>query len=296
MTRRSYDADVRLNEPETSNDYIGTLLKQVFVRLSLEENHGKLLVERALGYLAAARRGLSETEVLEVLFADIEYKKQLDTASKDNNHTLPTEPPRIPVTIWFRLRSDLAPYLTERAAPGGNVLTFYHRQVAEWVKHRFVEQSEWKPHERLVDFFAKQEYFNEPLEQQRLRQSQPPYSPRRVNVRKVDELPRQRLQAHQWGDLGTLFTSLAFLEAKNEAGLTLDLAADFQATVDAMPRDEERHRILRILNQALGRAISFIARHREDYPQALFQCLWNACYSSEAVEAHDSNRSRARQQ
>ena len=33
--------------------------------------------------------------------------------------------------VWSRLSLDLEPYLTERAAPGGTVMTFYHRQVAE---------------------------------------------------------------------------------------------------------------------------------------------------------------------
>lgn len=236
---RSYDDDVQLNEPDTSTNYVTALLQQLFDRLSLEVNHGKLLVERALGYIAAARRGLTETEILEVLFADKPgYKTELDAASKRNNHTLPSDPPRIPIAIWSRLRSDLTPYLTERAAPGGNVLTLYHRQVAEWIKARFVDNASWStpdgnegkenPHGRLATFFASQDFFLESLEEQRARARRLPPTPRPANIRKVDELPWQLLEVAKlfgkddpksphWDAVADLFTDLHFLEAKAEA-------------------------------------------------------------------------------
>ncbi|MEO8497887.1 MAG: AAA family ATPase, partial [Planctomycetota bacterium] len=124
---RSYDAPTELGGS------VSELLEQLFVRLSLETNHGPMLVERALGYIAAARRGLSETEILEVLFADREFRRSILRTSIANKHQMPRRPKRIPIAIWSRLRSDLAPYLSERSAPGGNVLTLYHRQFAEWI-------------------------------------------------------------------------------------------------------------------------------------------------------------------
>ncbi len=44
-------------------------------------------------------------------------------------------------------------------------------------------------------------------------------------------------------------------------------------------------RILRLLEEALRRDIHFIARHADDYPQALFQCLWNTCWWYDCPEA-----------
>jgi hypothetical protein len=221
---RSYDELTELG------DSVPELLEQLCRRLSRPENHGESLVRFVLGYIAAARRGLSETEILEVLFADPDYKHELDEASEDNKHTLPTEPPRIPIAIWSRLRSDLAPYLTERAAPGGNVLTLYHRQVAEWVKARFVDAANWKPHGRLADFFGKQDYFLESLEDQRARARRLPPTPRPANIRKVEELPYHLLEvakqadpesknpeAKEWDAVADLLTSWQFLEAKAEA-------------------------------------------------------------------------------
>ncbi|MFO1042373.1 MAG: tetratricopeptide repeat protein [Planctomycetaceae bacterium] len=167
---RSFD------DPPQPGGSVSELLEQFFDRLSLATNHGPLLVRRALGYIAAARRGLSETEILEVLFADPDYKKQLDEASERNKHALSTVPPRIPIAIWSRLRCDLAPYLTERSAPGGNVLTLYHRQLAQWGKAHFVDGCQWNPHERLADYLATQA----------------------MTDRQVDELPWQLCEAQLW--------------------------------------------------------------------------------------------------
>jgi hypothetical protein len=221
---RSYD------EPTEPGDSAAELLQQLCQRLGGPENHGESLVRFVLGYVAAARRGLSETEILEVLFADTDYMKELDKASEDNKHTLPTKPPRIPIAIWSRLRSDLTPYLTERAALGGNVLTLYHWQVAEWVKARFVDAADWKPHGRLAEFFGKQNYFLESLDDQRARAKRLPPTPRPANIRKVDELPYHLLEAakradpesktpeaKEWGAVADLLTDWQFLEAKAEA-------------------------------------------------------------------------------
>ena len=45
--------------------------------------------------------------------------------TRDTRHELPPDAKRIPIALWSRLRYDLAPYLAEHAAPGGNVLNFY---------------------------------------------------------------------------------------------------------------------------------------------------------------------------
>ena len=43
--------------------------------------------------------------------------------------------------------------------------------------------------------------------------------------------------------------------------------------------------MLGLLEEALRRDIHFIARHAQDYPQALFQCLWNSCWWYDCPEA-----------
>jgi WD40 repeat protein len=78
-----------------------------------------------------------------------------------------------------------------------------------------------------------------------------------------------------------LLTDLKFLEAKAEAGLVFELAADFRATVAALPAGQPQGRILRLLEEALRREIHFLARH----PAALFQCLWNLGWWYDCPEA-----------
>ena len=147
---RSYDAAPQLGED------VPALLKQLIDRLSLAANHTELLVNRVLGYLAASRYGLAENEILEMLFDDDDYREVLTPKAGQVWHDLPQNATRIPIAIWSRLRFDLAPYLTERAAPGANVLTFYHRQVAEWVQEHFAKPADqsWQPHQRLADYFT----------------------------------------------------------------------------------------------------------------------------------------------
>ena len=216
----SYDPPIDIG------DGVPALLEQLFARLGRPENHGDSLVKHFLGYIAAARRGLSESEIQEVLFYDPDYKSQLDRVSQLHEHQLPADPCRIPFAIWSRLRSDLAPYLSERAAPGGNVLTLYHRQVAERVKARFVDQSIWNTHERLAGYFARQKYRFEPVEQH-LHHKTLEDSHWILNVRKLDELIWQHLQSQQFDLAGNLLQDLDFLTAKINAGLVTDLLDEY---------------------------------------------------------------------
>ena len=96
-------------------------------------------------------------------------------------------------------------------------------------------------------------------------------------------------------ELADLLHELLWLEAKNAAGLVFDLLRDFKAATDALPKTDNRHRILRLLDEALRRDIHFIARHTHDYPQGLFQCLWNSCWWYDCAESpHHSGAANAR--
>lgn len=117
---------------------VSELLENLLRRLSESREHGPL-VETATSYIASARYGLSENELLEVLFDDKEYKKWLDAATKNNCHELPEGATRIPIAIWSRLRFDLGPYLIERGAPGGTVLHFYHRHFSHAVRKCYLQ-------------------------------------------------------------------------------------------------------------------------------------------------------------
>lgn len=216
---------------------VSELLGVLFQRLGAPSNHGPTL-ECALGYIAAARRGLTEMEILEVLYQDSDYAKFLEQMTAKTGHKLPDNPKRIPIAIWSRLRFDLAPYLAEHAAPGGTVLNFYHRQVAEFVRGQFLNTplKRQQRHERLAGYFDSQDYFLESLEEQRAVTCPLPPKQGQANFRKADELLWQLYSCGRKTALAELLTSGEFVKMKLAAKMMYDLAADYERGME-LPED-----------------------------------------------------------
>ena len=188
---------------------IEEIIDRFFSRLSGESNHGPVLVSRALGYLTAARYGLTEDEILAVLSNDDEVWKDFKSRAKH-------EPPerRLPVIVWSRFYLDLEPYLTERAAPGGTVISFYHRQLVERVPRSSFH------HSALAGYFAGQSLW---------------LGTQRPNQRKVTELVRQQVKAELLDDAVGTLTDIEHLEAKCAADLVFDLQEDYHEVMMALP-------------------------------------------------------------
>ena len=185
-------------------DGLAGIIDRLFVRLSEPGNHGEVLVRHALGFLAAARYGLTEDEMLEVLAANDAVWEDFEGAKR---HILPDAVRRLPVIVWSRLHLDLEPYLTERAVPGGTAISFYHRKLAE----RVAKDKAF--HAELARYFGQQSNWRGPHE---------------ANERRVTELVRQQVSAKLVGKVTATWTDLDFLAAKCAAGLVLDLQEDYQ--------------------------------------------------------------------
>jgi len=86
----------------------------------LEKYHGKMLVERVLGLLAAGTDGMNSDDILNILSCDEELLKDV---------LVWHEPPkrRLPPLLLARLKHDLGPFLVERGAYGVSLLALYHR-------------------------------------------------------------------------------------------------------------------------------------------------------------------------
>ena len=54
------------------------MIRALFARLSQPSQHGALVVSRALAYLAAARYGLSDEEMLALLWRDPDVRKDFE--------------------------------------------------------------------------------------------------------------------------------------------------------------------------------------------------------------------------
>jgi tetratricopeptide (TPR) repeat protein len=132
------------------------LLEAILQRLEAPERNGRILVARSLGALAAARFGLTEDELLDLLARD--------AAVREEQHTLaPSSPPidpslPAPLALWAGLHAQLAPLLTEREADAGvRLSTFYHRQLRAAVETRYLAGGEGaERYMALATYFAGQ--------------------------------------------------------------------------------------------------------------------------------------------
>ena len=190
------------------------MLTALFDRLSEPANHGRALVERSFAYLAAAKNGLSEDELLDLLAADTDYFSDFLAHS---HHALPTEPGtdrRLPVVVWSRLHFDVETYLTERRADGASLMDFYHRQFRTAAERQFLGEQE-KParHRALAAYFGAQPLF--------------PGKTNVANARKLAELPYQQTHAGMWRELReTMTRDFEFLEAKCRAAPSTSATGD----------------------------------------------------------------------
>lgn len=249
---RSYDP------APVPGDSVPALLGQLFDRLSQPTNHGPLLVHRVLGFLCASRQGLAENEILEILFADPEYRAKLDEAIDQTRHGLPPNAKCIPITLWSRLRFDLAPYLTERAVPGANVLTFYHRQVAEWVHTYFTAAPDqaWQPHRRLADYFRS---LADPEKNQSWSGDSPrPFLQLAFHLSRTDA-----------NELSRLLFDFNWLQAKTDKTLVFDLIDDYDEALRALPASHPQRYALTLVQSSLKLSSTAISGDRARLPNRL---------------------------
>ena len=141
--------------------------------------------------------------------------------------------------------------------------------------------SQKKYNQTLAEYFNSRDYFIESIEEQQARANRLPSTPRPVQIRKVVELPWQRLRAQQWNEIEHLFTELLFLEAKVECGMVRELLTDFRESISALPSDRKMIKIFKLIERAIQKDLLFIAQ----YPINLFQCLWNSCWWYDCPEA-----------
>jgi WD40 repeat protein len=231
---------------------VSGMIDVLFNRLSEESSHGPIIVNRSLGFLAAARYGLTEDEMLDVLADDDEVWKDFELRA----HHKPTER-RLPVIVWSRLFLDLEPYLNERAVPGGNVMAFYHRQVAERAAWLYLRKDEGSArHAELAGYFGKQSHWRNQGAMQ-------------ANERKITELLQQQIGANAFAEVERLLTDLDFIAAKCAAGLLVDLELDYRDAIAALPEAQtelgveaqRRTEIARWTKEIIDYARQWSARH-----------------------------------
>lgn len=235
----------------------GIIRANSFVRLAREESHGEVLVAHVLGYLAAARHGLAEDELLDLLSRDLDVYRWfltgafhlppdlvewaardgrrgdaspeawLDAVRRDPRRREELDSfladvvsrlggPNLPVVLWSRLSFDLAPYLTERVAEGGNLLTFFHRELGDASAAAFHADGRGRLlHGRIADYFrSRADVLGDGSWG----------GAGRSDVRGLSELPYHLAAAGRAGELADTMTDFRFLERKSgEVGVVQDV-------------------------------------------------------------------------
>jgi len=191
------------DEMKLSQDTKGIIKDNLFKRL--EADHGKMLVSRFFGYMAASREmnGLAEDELLEILSSDNEF---FDDFLKRAKHKPPER--KLPVAVWARLYFDLEPYLSGRNHEGIALLTFFHRELGDVAKSKYLAEDEVKFQKVLADYFlgkADPEIEPEKKERKKTWQGIP---------RALSELPYHLTRAGRWDELFETLVDFRFLEQK----------------------------------------------------------------------------------
>jgi WD40 repeat protein len=233
---------------------IGASVREVLTGLweRWSVRHGAMLMRRVSVYIASAREGLSQDELMSVLAGDEEYFRFfLATA----HHALPdagenTVGRRLPIVIFLRLYQDVRALLVERQVAGSLLLGFFHSQVAEFILEPRSGTQEPNWHDLLADFFA----------------LQPDRYEDRPNIRKFRELVWQRIHAGNRELVLQHLTDPVFLEGKCRADLLFDVLGDFDLALSCLkelrgsPDLGEFHRFIRQQAYAL-----------KEFPELFFQ-------------------------
>jgi NACHT domain- and WD repeat-containing protein len=195
---KSYTKEIELNKGKE-----GIIKDNLFKRLKAD--HGRLLVSRSLGYIAATRgmNGLAEDELLDILSLDTEFFKDFEERAKHK----PPEP-KLPVVVWSRFYFDLEPYLGGRSHEGTSLLTFFHRELGEVATSQYLAEDEVKFQQVLADYF--------------LRRADPEIDPKTKERKKtwqgtpraLSELPYHFTLARRWDELFEILIDFQFLEQK----------------------------------------------------------------------------------
>ncbi len=193
------------------------LLGEVLNRLSQPNEHGEMLVSHTLSYLACARHGLAEDEILDILSADPEVMADFRQRSPDSPKT-----ESLPVAVWVRLHGDLAFYLTEHQAQGADLIGFYHRGFLVTVEKVYLKDSTQRiaTHAKLAEYFRSK--------------AQEPSSGTwsLSSSRPLAELPYHLTGGRLWSKLEATLADPMFCEARCRTSDPFNLLGDFRYALE----------------------------------------------------------------
>ena len=275
---RSYD---QVTSEDLAADMKG-LVSTLFSRL--ESRYGVVFVHHALAYITASKNGLSAAELEDILSCDDEVLEEVF------EYWLPPFR-RIPPLLWVRIRNELGMYLVERGADGISTYNWYHRQFWETATQRYLNQSpvsdtsfELTARTALVDYFDGKYYEGKMYEPKKISSKlakeivakiedrQVPKQPvvlagdrssgRKLNRRKLTELPYSLILMGEWERFEHCVATLEFVEAKFDAEMGYDCMNEF---IEASKNTSRR--AIQAMSKFIGAGLSHLVRE----PFAVYQ-------------------------
>ena len=263
------------------SDVVGLIMK-LFERL--ETRYGCKLVHHALAYITAAKNGLSNTELEDILSCDDEVLEDIF------EYWIPPFR-RMPPFLWVRIRNELGQYLVERGGDGTGLYNWYHRQFWQTAEKRYIKGS---PGNASVSFLASatsaiMEYFQGKWSQgklyvparkardgselpQKMEDRQVPQQPlvlsgdrdnkRMYNLRLLSELPHALITLQKWQEFKHLIMDLDYIEAKFETGQGFDCLTEARSAA-SLSKDKE----LASVSKFIGASLASLLRQ----PDSIFQ-------------------------
>lgn len=184
--------------------------------LSDDGLHGKFLVRKILYSLCMAKHGLSDKEILELLADDESFWNSFHSYDYQGMVEMAVEKRWVPPVLWLSLYNDIDFYLTRRNSPGGDVITFYHREIRDVIIQllsNYKQPSIEEVHLSLYQYFDKQTWV---------------FSSHAINLRKCEEWPYQAIDSGNKEIAERVLTNLEFIQNKLSMGLFYSLIQDYQ--------------------------------------------------------------------
>ncbi|XP_062599748.1 NACHT domain- and WD repeat-containing protein 1-like, partial [Saccostrea cucullata] len=243
----------------------------------METKHGYVFVSRTLGYITAAKHGVSEFELEDILSCD-------DDVLNDVYQFWTPPIRRLPPLLIVRLRYDLRRYLVNRGDSGIQILSWYHRQFWEAAEDRYTkdESTQHQLHTGLADYFLGRWAENTPkpftdkngkAEEIRYVASQPIQLGNQINERKMKSLPYHLAKSKNLEDLKKYcLLNFDFLIHKLLCLPTEDLLEDFALARSLFPGEDD----LQMLSQAINLSSAALSLDPRQLPSHLLDRLENS--------------------
>lgn len=193
-----------------------TLIAQFIDELSTLHHHERMMVNRVLGYMAAAKDGLSAKELTAVLSRDADVMQAISSEKHGARTSM------LPVSVWVRLHRHLEAFLVEKLVEGQPLFQFFHRQLTEVASESFYFGSKAALHGALAA------HFDTPVNPAAAALATTTGSVIIYTSRSLSELPYQLFHAEHRARLDEILLAPDWMQQKLNAFGPRTLIADYE--------------------------------------------------------------------